>query len=162
LSMFEAYEGNLERCLELDTIALGLYEQRGDERRALRLRHNIACTLRELGRVDEAERQMRYQMPQHLQVADPTGLIVIAEDYGAVLAELGRHTDAARLLGLADATRERNGTPRPPSQENEIREPFTRARAALAPDIWEREYQLGRNMTVDDALAENAGADTTP
>jgi predicted ATPase/class 3 adenylate cyclase len=162
LSMFEAYEGNLERCLELDTIALGLYEQRGDERRALRLRHNIACTLRELGRVDEAERQMRYQMPQHLQVADPTGLIVIAEDYGAVLAELGRHTDAARLLGLADATRERNGTPRPPSQENEIREPFTRARAALAPDIWEREYRLGRNMTVDDALAENAGADTTP
>ena len=107
-----------------------------------------------MGRLDEAEQRMRDQMPQYLRLADPIWLVTVAEDYGAVLAELGRHVVAARLLGSADAMRERNGTPRSLAQQNEIREPFGRAQAALGPDTWKRQYEPGRNISVEDALTD--------
>jgi tetratricopeptide (TPR) repeat protein len=154
LSAFEASEGKLERSLELDTAALDSLQEQGNERVALYVRHNMACTLREMGRVDDAQQQMRDQIPQHLRVADRLMLVVVAEDYGAVLAELGNHPGAARLLGAADAMRQRIGNPRAATQENEIREAFAKARAALDADTWENHYQAGHNTTVEDALNE--------
>jgi hypothetical protein len=50
--------------------------------------------------------------------------------------------------------RERNGAPRHQTQDDEIKRPFAAARAALAPDVWEREYNVGQNMTIEDALRE--------
>ena len=95
-----------------------------------------------------------------LQLAEPEWLAVAAEDYGAVLAELGDHHRAAKLLGAAEAMRERNSTPRDPNQQTEIEEPYNRARTALGDETWERENHAGRDMTVEAALTEAHAADS--
>jgi hypothetical protein len=77
-----------------------------------------------------------------------------------VLAELGEHHRAARLLGAADAMRERNETPRHPPQQAQIAEPYTKARAALPAETWQQEYQAGHDMTVEVALTEAPNAIT--
>ena len=80
--------------------------------------------------------------------------MVLAEDYGAVLADLGRSEHAARLLGAADAMRERHAHPRNPGQVAEIEEPFAKARTALGEESWRREYQRGHEMAIEEALTE--------
>ncbi|MEJ7708223.1 MAG: hypothetical protein WKF82_13720 [Nocardioidaceae bacterium] len=97
---------------------------------------------------------MRDQVPVNLRFADPGGLMVLAEDFGAVLAEMGDWAGAARLLGAADAMRKRHVHPRESTQEAEIEAPFARVRAGLAPEDWQREYACGLDMSVEDALKE--------
>jgi predicted ATPase/class 3 adenylate cyclase len=152
LATMEARVGNLERSLELDTTVLRIEQQRGNERGVLIQRENMACTMRMMGKVDDAHQQMREVIPDAIRLADPDMLVSLAEDYAAVLAGLGHHQTSARLLGAADAVREHYGTLRLPQQEAEIAEPLTKARTALGADTWQREYHHGRNTTVEDAL----------
>jgi hypothetical protein len=100
---------------------------------------------------------MRENVAVQLRFPAPDDLMTLAEDFGAVLADLGEYKQAARLLGSADAMRERHSRPRPPAQEVEIEEPFTKARARLSEGTWEREYQHGRNTSVEDGLMEAQG-----
>ena len=93
-------------------------------------------------------------IPGTLRLAEPTGLMVLGEDLGAVLADLGRGLPAAQLLGAADAMRTRHSRPRPKVQEEEIAGPYGRARAALSPADWALAYERGRDMTVEDVLSE--------
>jgi hypothetical protein len=130
----------------------------GDEVGILQARHNIACTLRQMGRLSDAHRQMGQQIPAMVKFADPEMLMVLAEDYAALLAQLGAHEAATRLLGAADATRERNGTPRDGAQEREVNEPFEEVRTAMGDERWNREYEAGRNTPVEDALAASQAA----
>lgn len=85
---------------------------------------------------------------------DAALLMAVTEDYAAVLAELGAHQHAVRLLGAADATHERLAAPRDPTQEAEIAEPIAKAHTALTPEEWQDAYRTGRNTTVEDALIQ--------
>jgi predicted ATPase/class 3 adenylate cyclase len=152
MALVEAASGNPERSLECDAMALRLHQDRGNARGVLNQRHNMACTLREMGRLHEAHRQMGELIPEVLRLADPNLLVVVAEDYAAVLAELGHHIAATRLLASVDAMRERSGSPRLPSQQRLIAEPFAESRAALDAQTWAKEYRLGRDTTVEEAL----------
>jgi predicted ATPase/class 3 adenylate cyclase len=153
LAHVEHAEGNDARALALQRSALDLYREVGNDWMVLVVPHNIAVVYRALGQPEEASRQMTKQLPQIVQLADPSSLISIAEDYAAVLADLGEHDHAVRLLGATDAMRERNGITRDPL-ETENDEAFARARAAMPTDAWDREYQRGSHTSVEDALAE--------
>lgn len=153
MSFVESSEHNFERAVQLSEAAIAIYFELGDEYGAMTLRHSHACYLRLMGRLEDAHRQMQELIPDVLRLAAPAILLVVAEDYGAAMAELGHHQTAAQLLGAADAARERNGAPREPPQQAQIEEPFALARAALAAETWDHHYHLGHNMTVEDALS---------
>jgi predicted ATPase/class 3 adenylate cyclase len=123
------------------------------------VQHNIACELRWLGRVEEAKGLMRRLIPQFLEANTPATIVFHAEDYAAVLADLGDHRRAVRLLGAADAMRQRLGTPRSPSQQAQIGDSIAKTHAALSTDEWNETYQAGRNTAVEDALREALAAD---
>jgi hypothetical protein len=97
---------------------------------------------------------MRNLIPQCLQLDKPSDLTGLAEDYAAILAELGDHVPAVRLLGAAEATRERLGIPRGQFVQEEIAQPIAKTRAVLSPKEWNDAYQAGRNTTIEDALTE--------
>ena len=156
LSNLEGVEQNLERSLELATAALDIVLELGEEHSILICRHILACTLRESGRAREAHVLMLDLIPAALRFPSPDSLMVLAEDYGAILAEVGRSGHAARLLGAADAMRERHVHPRSPSQVVEIEVPFANARADLGEENWRREHQRGREMAIEDALTEES------
>jgi predicted ATPase/class 3 adenylate cyclase len=152
MAFAEASEQNFENAVELAEKAIGLYFEVGDEYGAMRLRHSHACYLRLIGRADDARQQMQSLIPDVLRTADASILLVLAEDYGAVLAEVGDHDVAATLLGAADMARERDGAPREPPQQAQIEAPYALARSKLAGD-WDRHYEAGRHMSLEEALS---------
>jgi predicted ATPase/class 3 adenylate cyclase len=152
LAMLEVLEGNLERALELQLGAVALYQEIGDDFWVLVGRWDSACTLRLLGRLDEARRVMAEVVPQTVRVTNPNDRTLLADDYAALLSDLGHHAAAARLIGAADARREQDGTRRDTAQEAQFGQAFANAREALPADVWDREYQSGAAMTVEDAL----------
>jgi hypothetical protein len=83
--------------------------------------------------------------------------IVLAEDYAAVLAEAGQPGNTARLMGAAEAARERTRIPRPAYQEGELREAIAMAKAAIPAD-WQRAYARGHTETIEDVLGSLAGS----
>jgi hypothetical protein len=109
--------------------------------------------------VEEAREHLRNLIPQQLAFSEPDRLPCVAEDHGAVLAELGDHQPAVLLLGAADAMRERLGTPRDPAQQADIAEPIAKARTALPTQEWNDAHQTGRNTTVEDALNQAHAAE---
>ncbi len=154
LAILEASEGHHERSLELDSEALAIARELEDPIGALTAEHNMACTLREMGRVDDARQQMRGLVPRGLEVAGPGALTALAEDYAAILAEVGEHRSAVRLLGAADTMRERLGSPRHQVQATEIAGPVSKTRAGLPEQEWSAAYRAGRASTVEAALRE--------
>jgi len=152
LADMEAHSRHFDRAIELYDTAQQLSEEVNDDYGALTTQHNRACTRREMGRASDAEIDFADLIPQALRIYNPSGLVTVAEDYAAVLAELGQHQQAVRLLGAAEAMRERNANPRLPAQEAEIGTPFAQARAQLPLPAWNHEYQAGSTMTIEDAL----------
>jgi predicted ATPase/DNA-binding SARP family transcriptional activator len=154
LAYMEMGEGRYERSLELQAAALEISGELADERKTLYARQNIACTLRLMGRLSEAQSTMREQFTPVLRMAHSDLLVILAEDYAALLAELGELPRAVRLLGAADALRDRIEMPRLPQQQEEISQPFSRARAEMSLFDWELANSTGRSMTIEDALTE--------
>ena len=153
-AILEATEGQPERALELDAEALSIARELEDPIGMLTSEHNMAVTLREIGRLDEAHQQMRSLVPRSLEIAGPAALAALAEDFAAILAEVGDHVSAVRLLGAADTLRERVGYPRHHLQAAEIAGSIDLTRAALSGDAWDRAYQSGRGSTMEEALRE--------
>jgi tetratricopeptide (TPR) repeat protein len=162
LANLDFLEHRYEQSIGLFRQAIAIARELGDPVQLVITQHNLACTLHKMGRFDEAAKQMLDQADQILRLNQPLMLIVFAEDYAATLAELGAHRDAVRLLGVADAMRDRGGTARPPSQMAFIAEPMARTRKALEPQEWEATYQAGRATTWEDALAQTPAETALP
>jgi tetratricopeptide (TPR) repeat protein len=153
LALLESHEQHHERSLELQTEALEIALSVAEPSWIVVHRQNIACSLRQLGRVDEANAQMLSVIPTALQLGEPILLLVLAEDLAAVVADLGDARMAARLLGAAEAMRERLSAPREPAQQSEVGPPIDRARHSLSADAWAKAYSLGRATSLSEALA---------
>jgi predicted ATPase/class 3 adenylate cyclase len=152
LAILESDRRKLERSLELFGSAVAIKGELGQDYELLILHHFIACDLRLMGRLDEAHRLMHRQLPQLLRLADQELLTNVAEDYAALIAEVGEHEPVARLLGSADAWRERYGAPRRLTKRRQIENAIGAARAAMGAETWDREYQRGHRMTLYEAL----------
>ena len=157
----ETAEGNFERSEALIDEAIAIAREHGDSTSVRAYEHDHACTMWRMGRVEDAQRHMRDSIPGFLRDNEPRMLVVLAEDYAAVLAELGQHQRAVRLLGAAEAMRQRLGTPRPATQQADLVEPIAKTHAALTDQEWQAAYRSGSDTTVEDALTE-AHAATLP
>jgi tetratricopeptide (TPR) repeat protein len=153
LANLELSERRYESALELFRQGVAIATELGDPVKLVVNQHNLACTLHRMGQFEKAATQMLDRVAQILRLNTPWMLIVFAEDYAATLAELGRYHQAARLLGAADAMRDRVGSKRPPTQQIYIDQPIAKARNAVTAEEWDTYYQAGHSMTVEQALA---------
>lgn len=114
--------------------ALGhVTEQRGDWAGALKLHREAYEAARKLG--------------------DPRTTAFTVESMAGALAAGGSHPAAARLLGLAAATRARHHTPPVPSEQEEIQRVGAACREALGEQGFAAAYEEGGGLELDDALA---------
>ncbi|HEV8177313.1 MAG TPA: hypothetical protein VGP44_06445, partial [Gemmatimonadales bacterium] len=153
-AQFEAAQGDFGRFKELNGEAIALAREDGDYASAIVYEYNQAWVLRLMGHPEAAQKHMLLSIPKVLRINMPGVLVVVAEEYAVVLADLGDHPAAVRLLGAADAMRQRQATPRLPTQQAEIAEQVAKTHAALNDQDWEAAYQAGRNTTVEDALRQ--------
>jgi tetratricopeptide (TPR) repeat protein len=116
--------------------------------------NGLGLALATAGRVDEARTLMHSLIPHTLRINESVDLMNFAEDYAAILADLGEPVPAVRLLGAADAARERFLAPRDLLQQAELADPIAKTRDALPAGEWDAAYQGGRRTSVEDALGE--------
>jgi predicted ATPase/class 3 adenylate cyclase len=160
LANLDMSERRYDTSLELFRQAVAIARELGDPVKLVINQHNLACTLHRMGQFEKAATQMLDQAAQIVRLDTPWMLVVFAEDYAATLAELGASSDAVRLLGAADALRDRMGLERSPSQQVYIADPIAKTRDALNPEEWSASYEAGRGMTIERALPEAPSADS--
>jgi predicted ATPase len=154
LAQFEVAHKNFERYMHLNNEAIALARQDGNYAMVITYESTQPWALRLMGQPEEALSRLILSIPDHLRLNEPEMLVGLTEDYAAILADLGDHPAAVRLLGAADAMRERTRFPRAPGQQADIAEPLAKARAALTDHEWDAAYHAGRSISVKDALTE--------
>jgi hypothetical protein len=158
LAHARSQQGDAAGAHEVDCEAFDLALQLGEEEMVLVAGENIACDLRRLGRLDDAEAQMRWVIPRRLSWGNPDANITVAEDLGAIPSEQGRCREAATLWGAAMAERERRHFPRRATTEQELGGAVEVARAALG-ETWDHWLERGHVLTVDQALRQTLTGD---
>jgi predicted ATPase/class 3 adenylate cyclase len=150
----EYVRGEYQRSLDLAEEVIDLSRRAGDIYMVQGVRQNIACTLRLMGRLTEAEEEMRAIIPQVLNFNEPYSVIGVTEDYGAILADLGDSRRALEMFGAADAMRARLGIPRLPSQDSEMAGPIAKTRRELTETDWKDAWQAGGSTPIEEALMD--------
>ncbi len=156
LALLRTEQGDFEAARALDQEAWRLALDFGDEWLAEWAGQNLACDLRMLGRIEAANEQMKQVIPRTIANGNPEDMSTVAEDYAAILADLGRVHEAALLWGAAWAERERASLPTVGMQERLTESAVTRARTALA-DEWETALERGKQLSVEHAFGAVLG-----
>jgi predicted ATPase/class 3 adenylate cyclase len=154
LSMLLFDEGNAEESLSLAQRVSSLATAAGMNRYVLGARLFIAEILFYTGRTAEALLKYRDEIPHVLLAGDIAATLDATEVYACILAASGMNEMAVQLLGAAQATAERNNFQHEPFMENVLATAQEKTEAALTASVWNREYEAGRNMTIEDALTK--------
>jgi tetratricopeptide (TPR) repeat protein len=153
-------QGNLETARAFFDQALSCFAAQERDARAnldsedwLAAQHNIACTLRLMGRSEEAVQSFRRILPMSLEMNQLYHLIVLCEDYAAALVETGALASAARLIGGADKVRIEHALLRPQAQEAELRPAIAAVKIGLGEEGWVTNLAIGMTTPIDILLS---------
>jgi predicted ATPase/class 3 adenylate cyclase len=149
---FEESEHNFDDAKALAEQAVAIARPRRAGLALIASEHRLASALQKMGHNHEAVAQMRSSIPRALQLQDPFFLIMLAEDYASCVAELGDARLAARLLGAAEAARERLGSPAEAWRQKDIDHTLANSRAQLPDQEWDDLDQAGHDTTLEQLL----------
>ena len=145
-------DGDHEAALAFEEAAAEMAERLGDGLAMTAAQNNRACTLRHLGRLEEAYGEFARLLPAVLAEDVPDAVLTSCEDFACVLFDLGRDRDGALLVGAALAERAGTGVPRMDFQEAAVSPSVAAGRARLGPD-WEPLLDRGAALGVLAAVA---------
>lgn len=114
----------------------------------------MITSLFKTGNVAEAHLRSRDAIDPVLTCRDPFTLIGFARSHADILFETGDVDAAVRLLGSAAVMQERIGIKDPPTAEAQAQGLLVRCQEAMAADDFQRAYQAGQAIMVEDLLAE--------
>jgi tetratricopeptide (TPR) repeat protein len=144
--------GDHEGALAFEESAIAMAERLGDSMALVGSRNNRACTLRHLGRYDEAYAEFAGILPSILADDVPDVVLTSCEDFACVLFDMGRDRDGALLVGAALAEREATGVPRMAFQEAAIEPSISAGRERLG-EAWDGLLARGADLGVLAAVA---------
>jgi predicted ATPase/DNA-binding CsgD family transcriptional regulator len=156
LGIIAAAQGDLERAAALYDEGLQFARRAGSRWPEALLLGNLAWVaiargdLRRGARLAQEGLALVQELRYPLYLADVVGIAAI------LAGRLGNHERAARLLGAAEAQRERLGTPVNSFQRSDYERCVARARAGLGEDAFAAAWAAGRALSLADAVAEAA------
>ena len=145
-----------ERRMEEESLEIAI--QLDDMGAVLGCRQNLACTLRILGRLEEAESMMREVVAVSPALHQGFEMASLADDYAAILGGLGQDVTAMRLWGSAQQFYDNGTMKRSVFQWDEIADAVGSVRARVPADVWDAEVQTGRDIPLGVALSDAARA----
>lgn len=151
LALLHALHGEPDKSVMLEREAADDARRYGFEVLESTARHNMACSLRELGDAEQAEELMRAGIPVVFAARSVSDAMYLIEDYALVLIDLQRFEDAALLLGSAAALRERLKIAVKPHETAERQEPHARAQEALS-ERWTALHAEGGRLPLEEAF----------
>jgi tetratricopeptide (TPR) repeat protein len=140
-------EGDHGAALAFEEAAILMAERLGDGLAFTAVHNNRACTLRHLGRYDEAYDEFARLLPEILADDVPDAVLTSCEDFACVLFDMGRDREGAFLVGAAKAERDGSGVPRMAFQEAALAPSVEAGRARLG-DRWEPLLERGAELGV--------------
>jgi predicted ATPase/class 3 adenylate cyclase len=152
LGQVERQAGNLDRAAQVLREALALDQNRGDAWAVILDQHELAVVSLRAGRIQEASEMVSATFDYLAGSGDSTNLITAIEVSACITAELGDGMRAARLVGSAEAIRQRTGIPMQQSDAALLERFLAPARATIARDVWDTEVAAGRALTQQDAI----------
>jgi tetratricopeptide (TPR) repeat protein len=141
-----------EAALAFEDAALEMADRLGDQLAIAAVRNNRACTLRHLGRYQEAYDAFAEMLPGILADDIPDAVLTSSEDFACVLFDMGRDRDGALLVGAALAERDSTGVPRMAFQEAALEPSVSAGRERLGAQ-WEPLLERGAELGVLAAVA---------
>jgi tetratricopeptide (TPR) repeat protein len=147
--------GDHEGALAFEESAIAMVERLGDSMALVGSRNNRACTLRQLGRYDEAYEEFAGILPSILEDDVPDAVLTSCEDFACVLFDMSRDRDGALLVGAALAERESTRVPRMAFQQPAVEPSVSAGRERLGEawaDLLARGAELGILAAVASAL----------
>ena len=151
LGQLESDAGNFDRATEVLQEALAIDRQQGDSLGVAIDQQSLAGVALRAGRAQEA-RDLLFAMADYVvSCGDPELLATTLEMCAANAAQLGEGLRAARLVGAAEAMRQKTGIP---IKQPELLEQFLApVRATTEPVQWGAELAAGRALTQQQAAA---------
>jgi predicted ATPase/class 3 adenylate cyclase len=143
---YEAARRPLEEGLEIA-------ERQGNQMAIGMGHHTVAQVARLQGRHADAVRHYASALKLGREFGDAAALSEPLQGMAAVAVAAGDVERGVRLLGANDAIRERLGGG-PPPEWIQLGDPFTPAREALGTEAYEKAWQAGRALSVEDAVDE--------
>lgn len=146
-------QGDYARAIVLLEESLALGRQVGE-------RSSIAFALRSLGRTLSLQGDWQRAAAMHRESLRLThelnhkiGMIEALDGIAEVAVTLGQWPRAARLYGAAEAIRHAIGAPIPPVSKPIYEEYWGKVRAALDAQTFQREWETGRMMTLEQVVS---------
>ena len=149
--------GETEEASALMEESLTLLEETGDTRNAALTRLNLADAARESGNLESAAERFHAALRGYQRVNYPAGVAEALFGLASILAAEGRFERAARLLGAA-AGHSPNADLNSPLATDRYGEDVAAVRAALGDDTFAANWEAGRALSPNEAVAEMATA----
>jgi hypothetical protein len=135
---------------------LALAERRGDRLATAIGNHTVGQVARLDGRYEDALRHYRAAIRFGHELGDDASLTEPLQGLAAVAIATGEVERGVRLLGASAAVRERIGGG-PPPEWLRLGDPLADARKMLGDDAYQRAWDAGLALTVDQAVREALG-----
>ena len=146
--------GHPERAEAIYRDCLSGFRAIGDRRCTASTLKNLGAVTLHLGRIDEAERLLLAALRRRRRLGDEAGVPECLEGLALAADHTGDYEPAVVLLAAAHRLRADAGVVAPEVERTEIAATLKRLRASLAPDLFERAWQAGRERSADRIVAE--------
>jgi predicted ATPase/class 3 adenylate cyclase len=160
--------GDVSRIMGDYPRAKELYEESLSLFRRLNLRSDIPASLHNLGhvalaqgKIEDAKKLFIEALRLHLTLKNRVGIAECLAGLAGVAGAEKQPERAARLFGAAEALREGLGARVWPAEQADHERNLSNARAQLSIGAWEKAWQEGRAMSVEQAIAYALGETTT-
>ncbi len=154
LAMIELDEEQPDRAAELLNEALEIDRELGDAWAEAVDHVNLAGAVLRGGNARRAYERLVANGPAAVALGDVDLTVSVIELFCMVFAELGDPAGAARLLGAAEAMREKAELPLPVPDAAMLEKSVGRARRLPDAATWDKNVRIGNDYSVDDALAD--------
>lgn len=138
-------------------------------RRALGDKGGIAHTLSFLGALELREGNaagaatyFAESLGLRHEIGDSEGMAAPLEGLAAAAGVQGDWARAARLYGAADSLRRAIGAPLPPPERSVRARTFEEVHRTVDSAAWDAEYEIGKHMSIDEAVAQVLGRQHVP
>jgi tetratricopeptide (TPR) repeat protein len=152
-SIIAMLRGDYEQAYALLQEMLTLSNELGNRMGNLWTRVHIGHVAVRAGDLAEAHTVLAETTRSFQQDGNTIGVVFAVEGAAGLAAAVGKPERAARLLGWADAHRERISNPRPFMEQAHMDQVMAACLARLGEVAFSDEYEAGKQMTLNDAVA---------
>ena len=153
MGMMERFRGNYGEARLRFAACEPLFHDLGDRHRVNMIKSELAHIERYEGHFEKAEEMYRETLPEWKRIGHRAAIAHQLECFGSLAKVQGQRSRAARLLGAAEALREKINIPMTSQELIEYAKEIADLRAGMDENSFTANWSEGRGMSMDQAIS---------